>query len=346
LKEILAITLFLIAQQLGFSQQKLPILQSDSTSVTIKINGNTVAVWNIDPDTKPWTEPDVFNIERSFNEQRVAYLSNRDSIFFSVKPGDKFDFIILIKNRGAFPMRVATFDEPVFLNKGILFSILLGMLIITWITYSKRNTLRTIPLLYLGIITPLLFWTVTITGGFIHGNYNHLHNVVSELGAIGTKSQVFMSSMEILIAILSTFSILGFYKACKRIGIHAIPVLTILSLPISMAWVSIFPMHHELHGMIGPIPLLLNVGVLLAIILWKGKQFRTLRKVSIISFILMLMIIFRFIPNFRGNFEGLIQRLFYLGWSIWSISLSFIFIHLLESKNESYTPESFGASKK
>ena len=174
---------------------------------------------------------------------------------------------------------------------------------------------------------------MTITGGFIHGNYNHLHNVVSELGAIGTRSEIFMSTTEVLISILSVFSVIGYFRACKQVGLHMIPVMMILSLSISMLWAAIFPMHHELHGALGPIPLFLNIGVLLAIVLWKGKKLMTLRMVSLLSFLLMSMIILRFIPNLRGNWEGLIQRLFYLGWSIWSIALSLIFIQMLETKN-------------
>lgn len=46
-----------------------------------------------------------------------------------------------------------------------------------------------------------------------------------------------------------------------------------------------------------------------------------------------MLIILRFIPNLRSNFEGLIQRLFYLGWTIWSIALSLIFIGMLNTKN-------------
>jgi hypothetical protein len=332
-KNILLFSLFSIVCQFGFSEQKLPVLQSDSGSVRIKIDGNIVAVWNIDPDTKPWTEPDVFNIERSFSEKKVVYLSDRDSLSFNVKPGDQYDFTIIIKNRGAFPMRLATFGQPVFLHRNILLSIFLALVIIGWIAWTKRKTFSTVSLLYLGIITPLLFWVATVTGGFIHGNYNHLHNVVSELGAIGTRSEIFMSTAELLIAILSVFSVMGFFKACKQTGLNVIPVITILSLSLSMFWAAIFPMHHELHGTLGPIPLLLNIGVLISIVLWKGKKFQTLRLVSLVSFILMSLIILRFIPNLRGNWEGLIQRLFYLGWSVWSIALSMIFIQMHETKN-------------
>ena len=331
-KYILLFTLFFIAYQIGFSEQKLPVLQSDSGLVGIKIDGNTVAFWNIDPDTKPWTEPDVFAIERSFSEKKVTYLSDRDSLSFNVKPGDQYDFTIIIKNRGAFPMRLATFGEPVFLHRSILLSIFLALVIIGWLGWTKRKTFSIVSLLWLGIITPLLFWIATITGGFIHGNYNHLHDVVSELGAIGTRSEIFMSTAELLIAILSVFSVIGLFKACKQIGLNVVPVMTILSLSISMIWAAIFPMHHELHGTLGPIPLLLNIGVLISIFLWKGKKFQTIRLVSLVSFLLMSLIILRFIPNLRGNWEGLIQRLFYLGWSFWSIALSLIFIQMPGTK--------------
>ena len=333
LKNILFLSLFFIVCLAGFSEQKQPVLESDSNFVRIKIDGNIVAIWSIDPDTKPWTEPDVFKIERSFSEKKVVYLSDHDSLLFNLKPGEQYDFTILIKNRGAFPLRLATYGEPVFLHRRILISVFLVMVIICWLSWTKRNSFSTISLLWLGIITPLLFWLATITGGYIHGNYNHLHNVVSELGAIGTRSEIFMSTTELIIAILSIFSVLGFFRACRQTGLNAIPVITILSLSISMIWAALFPMHHELHGTLGPIPLVLNIGVLLSVFIWKGKRFQNLRLVSLVSFLLMMLILLRTIPNLRGQWEGLIQRLFYLGWSVWSIGLSLIFIKMPEIKN-------------
>ena len=325
-------SLFSISCLAGFSEQKQPVLESDSNFVKIKIDGKIVAVWSIDPDTKPWTKPDVFAIERSFSEKKVVYLSDHDSLSFNLKPGEQYDFTVRIKNRGDFPLRLTTYNEPVFLHRSILISIFLVLVITGCLSWTKRNTFSTIPLLWLGTITPLLFWLATTTGGYIHGNYNHLHDVVSELGAIGTRSEIFMSTAELLIAILSVFSVIGFYKACRQTGLNVIPVLTILSLSISMIWAAIFPMHHELHGTLGPIPLILNIGVLLSVFLWRGKKFRSLRLLSFISFLLMMLILLRTIPNLRGQWEGLIQRLFYLGWSTWSIGLSLIFIKMPVTK--------------
>jgi hypothetical protein len=336
LASILLILTFLLVYQKGSAQGRLPVLASDSTFVNIQIDGNKVATWYIDPGTKPWTDPDVFRIERSSKTRKVTYLSNRDSLSFVVKPGDRFDFVILIGKKDAFPMAVATFDEPVFQQKAILLTLFWGILILSILTYWKRKYLKTIPLLWLGIVCPSLFWIVTIIGGFVHGNYNHLHNVISELGAISTRSETFMSTTEIGISILCVLSIVGLYRACKRLGLNPIPVISILSLPVSMIWAAVFPMHHEMHGTLGPIPLLLNLGALLAVILWRGKEFYSLRIVSTISFIMMTLLFLRFSPNLRGNYEGLIQRFFYLGWSVWSVGLSLLFIGMLKRKKALY----------
>lgn len=327
LKKIFLLSVSFIVCRIGFAQKSLPVLKSDSTSITIKIDGNLVGIWNIDEDTKPGTDPDVFRIERSFHQKKVTYSSNRDSISFDVKPGDIYYFAILINNR-AFPMGIATFDEPVFLHRNILIVVLTLSVIISMIVFTKRKSLKTKPLLYTGIVAPLLFWFATITGGFIHGDYNHLRNVVSELGATGTRSEIFMSTSEMLLFIMSTFSVIGFYKACKETGISVIPVLTMLSLSVSMCWAAIFPMHHELHGALGPLPLILDAGALTSIFLWRRKNLKTVRWVSLLSFILMSLIALRTIPNLRNNYEGLIQRLFYFGWTIWSIYLSVFFIRL------------------
>ncbi|HSZ84890.1 MAG TPA: DUF998 domain-containing protein [Puia sp.] len=332
IKKILSLSFLFLSYCIGFPQQKLPVLRSDSTTINIKIDNESVGFWQVDTDTKPGTDFDIFRMDRSFSTKKVAYISDKDSVSFNVKPGDKYDFFILLNNK-SFPTEVTMADEPVFLHTNIIIIVLSSLIIIALVIFSKRRSLNTRSLLYLGIISPLLFWIVTITGGFIHGNYNHLHNVVSELGAIGTRSEIFMSATEILVAILSILSVIGFYKACRQTGANVIPVLTILSLSISMFWAATFPMHHELHGALGPVPLILNFGVLLAIILWRRKKFFPIRMISVISFILMMLILLRIIPELRGNYEGLIQRFFYFGWTVWSISLSLFFIKEIENKD-------------
>jgi len=331
IKKTFLLIIFIAFNQIIFAQQKLPVLKSDSLIVNIKINDQSVGAWQINADTKPGKDAEVFTIERSFDAQKVSYISNNDSISFNVNPDEKYDFIILVNNK-SFLTEVATAPEPVFQHKNIIIIVGSLLIIIALITFIKIKSLQTKLLLYFGIISPLLFWVITIIGGFIHGNYNHLHNDVSELGAIGTKSEMFMSATETLVAVCSIFSIIGFYKACKQFGINAFPVLTILALSISMFWAAIFPMHHVMHATLGPIPFILYAGVLLSIFIWRKKSLFPVRIISLISFVLMILLLLRIIPDLRNNYEGMLQRFFYLGWTLWSVSSSIIFLQLLERK--------------
>jgi hypothetical protein len=77
---------------------------------------------------------------------------------------------------------------------------------------------------------------------------------------------------------------------------------------------------------------ILYLGLLLAIFLWKGRAYRSLRIASLAAFILMTAIFLWTIPSLRGQQEGLIQRFVYLGWSVWSIALSIQFIGMLKTK--------------
>ena len=327
---IFLIKIFLLAFTFSFcngifARQNLPILLSDSTTIVIKIDGRILGYWHVEADTKPPSNPDTFFLERSFKEQTISYISNRDSIFFRVKPGSSQGFLISLNGK-IFPTVIATVGLPLILNKFNFILFFSALLVIVLLIYTKRKKLRTSTLLYFGIISPSLFWIVTLSGGFIHGNYNHVHNVISELGAIGTKSELFMSVSEILIGISSIVSIIGFGRACKQFGISRVPAWSLLSFSISMIWAAMFPMHHELHGAIGPIPLLFNLGLLLAIILWRGKRFYPIRLISFIALFFTMLLLLRTVEHLRNEYEGLIQRFYYFGWTIWSISISLIFL--------------------
>ena len=89
-------------------------------------------------------------------------------------------------------------------------------------------------LLKSGFLIPIIFWTTTLICGFIVGNYNHATRMVSELGAIGTKSQYIFSGGLILSSIFSVLFIIGLYKTCKQIGLNTIPVLIILTFSFSI----------------------------------------------------------------------------------------------------------------
>ena len=135
-----------------------------------------------------------------------------------------------------------------------------------------------------------------------------------------------MSTGELILGIISTLSVIGFCRACRQNGISIIPALTILSLSFSMIWAAIFPMHHELHGSTGPLPLIMFAGALLAVFVWRKKQFRALSRISLFGFMIMMLFLLRIAPDIRNHFEGMLQRFFYLGWTVWSIGMSLIFL--------------------
>lgn len=185
-------------------------------------------------------------------------------------------------------------------------------------------------LLYTGIIIPIVFWASTILCGFIHGNYNHLSNTVSELGATGTRSEPLMATLTMFSAILSMFFIMGVYGACKQLGLSLIPVFTLPAFTFMMGWVAMFHAGNPLHSASGPVFLLLYLGALLVTILWRGRhELISIRLTSLLSLALMLLIFLRFVPAIENACPGLIQRFAHLGWSVWFTGLSIGLIRLV-----------------
>jgi uncharacterized membrane protein len=78
-----------------------------------------------------------------------------------------------------------------------------------------------------------------------------------------------------------------------------------------------------LHGTLGPLPIGIIAGALILLFVWKNDKINfKIKWLSGLSVIVMLLFILRFIPTVQQNFEGLIQRTLYLGWSIWCIAIS------------------------
>lgn len=193
--------------------------------------------------------------------------------------------------------------------------------------------LKTKYLLYLGGSIPIVFWTTTLICATMLGNYNHFSGLVSELGALGTKSQYVFSAGLILCSVLSVLFVIGLYRICKEIGISVIPVIIILSYSVSIAGAAIFPLPLRLHGIMGMPSVLLVFSPLMSLFLWKReKQPSNIKQMSIVSFFIMSLGFLAFMPDVLSNYPGLKQRLFHIGWSIWFFYLSNSFVRL--PKNE------------
>lgn len=198
--------------------------------------------------------------------------------------------------------------------------------------------MKTKYLLYQGCSIPIGFWMTIIICGFIQGDYNHFTRMVSELGTIGTKSQYLFTAGLVLCSVLSIGFILGLYRACKEIGISAIPIIIILSFSVSIGGAAIFPLPLRLHLYMGMPSILLIFSPLLSLFLWNRKgQLSNFKLMAITSLLIMSLGFLAFFPEVLSNYHGLKQRFFHIGWSIWFVYLSYSFVGILGKENVKYS---------
>ena len=191
--------------------------------------------------------------------------------------------------------------------------------------------MRNMRLVYLGFIIPIVFWGTTIICGLMTENYNHLTNMVSELGAIGTKTQHIFTIGLVLSSILSVLFTIGLYKTAKEIGVKTIPILFILTFSFSIFGAAIFSFPLRLHGILGSPSMLLPLSPLFALIFWKTQAIRDIKLASGLLLLIMILGFLTFIPNVMDNYFGLKQRFFHIGWTLWFIYLSQRFLRLSNS---------------
>jgi hypothetical protein len=97
--------LLFITTQFLFAQEKLPILKTNQTIVSIKEgNSDYKDSWTIAPEVKP----DVFVTQKFTGTQIITFYSDIDSISFTVKPNKKYDFIILLNGKDKAYTQIST----------------------------------------------------------------------------------------------------------------------------------------------------------------------------------------------------------------------------------------------
>lgn len=319
--------LFLLILNKGvFAQKDLPTIKANSTSVDIRVDDDYFVKggWELDPIKMP----DIFSIGSKwlYETKKVTFITDIDSISVIIKPNSKYNFIILLREKIPCYIQIETLSNPIFMDNKVVIPLLLGFTMIFILLYLYKNRIDTKRFLYLGYAIPLLFWLMTFLSGAIHGNYNHFKNTISELGAIDTKSEIATSSALMILAVFCLLFSVGFYRASKKLKLSTIPAILSFSMPITMIWAGIFTLGNEFHSLTGPLPFLLIFSFLIAYLLWKGnKEISELKNTSLICFIISGLILLRFIKPFGYEYEGLIQRFFYLAWSIWITSITYHF---------------------
>ena len=233
-------------------------------------------------------------------EQEVRFTTGIDSLSFVASPGETHNLMVELSDGERCRIAIVAPPTPPLLANGRGILVVAGFAAVALLAYWPRRVIPLATLLSCGWIAPLSFWALTIVGGFIHGHYNHLRMVVSELGAIDARSELFMSIGEVFVGVTCLLFSAGIHRASRERGLNILPALCTLAMPVSMAWAAVFPMHHELHGALGPLPLLLNVGALLAFLFWRRPDVVSLGWLSLAAFGLMGLIFLRFVAGIQS----------------------------------------------
>jgi hypothetical protein len=108
MKYICLLALFISAQS-AFAQANLPIIKASSKSVAIR-DGEYFDknAWNLSPKARP----DVFTADRTRESKWVTFYTDIDSIRVKVKPGTRFNFIILLNGKDSCYTQIASAIPP------------------------------------------------------------------------------------------------------------------------------------------------------------------------------------------------------------------------------------------
>jgi len=105
----LAIIPILLLATLSVAQTSLPIIKASSKAVTIK-DGDVLTknAWSLSPRLKP----DVYTADRTRKTKWVTFYTDLDSIRVKVKPGTRYNFIILWNGKDSCYTQVASAIPP------------------------------------------------------------------------------------------------------------------------------------------------------------------------------------------------------------------------------------------
>jgi hypothetical protein len=99
----------LILVQATFAQSKLRVIKATSKQVAIKDGGYLDKnAWTISPGIKP----DIYTAERTRKTKWVTFYTDIDSIRVKVKPGTRFNFIVLLNGKDSCYTQIASAIPP------------------------------------------------------------------------------------------------------------------------------------------------------------------------------------------------------------------------------------------
>jgi len=101
-----------IALLIGYTihaQNKLPVIKAGSTNVSISDGGYfDKNAWSLSPKARP----DTYIADRTRRTKWVIFYTDIDSIKVKVKPGTRFDFIVILNGKDSCFTRIASAIPP------------------------------------------------------------------------------------------------------------------------------------------------------------------------------------------------------------------------------------------
>ena len=202
-------------------------------------------------------------------------------------------------------------------------------------TPAPDRQTSTFYLLCLGVVVPLVFVGTLVVCGLRLGHYNHLSRMVSELGALGTPTQLMFSVGLVSCSLLSLGFVLGLFRACRALHISLLPAVLILAFSISIAGAGLFPLPLRMHMIAGMPSVLLVFSPLAALALWRSMPaVKGVRPLAGLSLLVMSLGFLAFLPGVWSEYPGLKQRFFHAGWAIWFSYLGYRFASLHAPANQ------------
>ncbi|UQB69197.1 aspartyl protease family protein [Epilithonimonas zeae] len=98
---------------LGFSQNKLPIVKSNTKQVKIVENKELVTEWNLVSEAKP----DTYISGKNTKSRNIKIVTDIDSLEINLKPKQEFDFIVLLNDKDSCYTRFKSLEAKNFSNE-------------------------------------------------------------------------------------------------------------------------------------------------------------------------------------------------------------------------------------
>jgi hypothetical protein len=104
----------LLTVQSSFAQAKLPVIKATSKSASINDGGFLQKnMWSLSPGTRP----DVYTADRTRQPKWVTFYTDIDSIRVKVKPGSRFNFVVLLNDKDSCFTQIASGIPPASMVK-------------------------------------------------------------------------------------------------------------------------------------------------------------------------------------------------------------------------------------